>query len=172
MHPVPIPLHGINTSLFLQTPVLHLPYLRFHRMLSKNSRRLLIRVLPVQVRYHQPDLGFWRWKYLEPARSCSYLYQCAGIYSVTLKAVNNAGCQKTVTRSNIIRLQNPHADFSFSGSTGCNATSTINFTELSRQELLPVTWYFGDGSNSLLANPLHTYALPGTYDIKLVVTGA
>jgi len=31
-------------------------------------------------------------------------------------------------------------------------------------------WYFGDGASSTAMNPSHTYLLPGTYNIKLVVT--
>ncbi len=30
------------------------------------------------------------------------------------------------------------------------------------------TWYFGDGATSLLQNPTHTYAAPGTYQVLLI----
>lgn len=32
------------------------------------------------------------------------------------------------------------------------------------------TWDFGDGTTSADMNPLHTYALPGTYQVKLIVS--
>jgi hypothetical protein len=33
-------------------------------------------------------------------------------------------------------------------------------------------WEFGDGSTSAERNPVHTYAEPGTYDVRLTVTGS
>lgn len=32
-------------------------------------------------------------------------------------------------------------------------------------------WDFGDGQTSTDANPVHTYAAPGTYQVKLIVIG-
>ena len=33
------------------------------------------------------------------------------------------------------------------------------------------SWDFGDGNNSTVANPTHTYLLPGTYNVTLIATG-
>ena len=33
-------------------------------------------------------------------------------------------------------------------------------------------WEFGDGETSDEANPVHTYLIPGVYDVRLTVTGA
>lgn len=52
--------------------------------------------------------------------------------------------------------------------SGC--VTTINFLDSSYST--PQTWFwdFGDGSNSTLQNPTHTYTASGVYTVKLVVT--
>ncbi|CAN5874513.1 hypothetical protein BH11BAC7_BH11BAC7_11670 [soil metagenome] len=54
-------------------------------------------------------------------------------------------------------------------STGCNP---VNFSG-SNSGATPVTsyyWDFGDGQTSTLQNPVHTYALAGTYKVCLTIT--
>ena len=61
------------------------------------------------------------------------------------------------------------ADFSASDSTFCQGTS-FTFTDLSTGNPTSWAWDFGDGNNSSLQNPTHTYASVGTYDVSLTVT--
>jgi hypothetical protein len=37
---------------------------------------------------------------------------------------------------------------------------------------LSFLWHFGDGSTSILQNPLHNFLLPGTYTVQVTVTDA
>lgn len=64
----------------------------------------------------------------------------------------------------------PTADFTFSiGGLG------VAFIDLSDPGSSPITsyaWDFGDATNSNVANPVKTYAAPGTYTVELTVTTA
>jgi len=59
------------------------------------------------------------------------------------------------------------ASFTFSGSV-CG--SPTYFTNLSTN-MNSCSWDFGDGSKSTATNPQHTYAAPGTYQVRLTVFG-
>ncbi|MCH7549632.1 MAG: PKD domain-containing protein [Candidatus Krumholzibacteriota bacterium] len=51
------------------------------------------------------------------------------------------------------------------------APLTVAFTNLSTGVLTSYSWNFGDGRNSSLRDPVHTYADPDTYTVSLTVTG-
>ncbi len=61
------------------------------------------------------------------------------------------------------------ANFSISGYE-VPAPSTITFINIS-QNATSYLWDFGDGSSSTQAAPVHTFALDGTYPLRLKVTG-
>ncbi|MDO8969186.1 MAG: PKD domain-containing protein [Saprospiraceae bacterium] len=61
----------------------------------------------------------------------------------------------------------PTANFSFSGAVSGAPTY---FSNLSTQ-FNTCSWDFGDGSSSTATNPQHTYATPGTYQVRLTVFG-
>jgi hypothetical protein len=52
-----------------------------------------------------------------------------------------------------------------------NHNYTVQFTDLSTGYIDSWYWDFGDGSNSTLQNPTHTYATDGIYTVTLDVTG-
>lgn len=58
-------------------------------------------------------------------------------------------------------------EFTFS-QDACNPMR-ISFINNTQNPLIG-QWYFGDGNTSSALNPVHTYAAPGTYNVKLVVT--
>jgi PKD repeat protein len=61
-------------------------------------------------------------------------------------------------------------DFKSDYTSLCSAPATIQFTNLT-VNANTYAWDFGDGNTSTQANPLHTYYLPGDYDVKLVAYG-
>ena len=64
----------------------------------------------------------------------------------------------------------PQATFSSSRISGI-APMEIQLTDESSGDLTSWLWSFGDGSSSLLQNPVHTYEEPGEYRIRLTVNG-
>lgn len=92
-----------------------------------------------------------------------------GIYTVTLLASNN-GCHDTEVVTNMITVNGPLADFSFTRS--CTDRKTLQFTSTSTATSGSSTyaWNFGDGNTSTVQNPSHTYASLGTYTVTLAVT--
>jgi PKD repeat protein len=49
---------------------------------------------------------------------------------------------------------------------------TVNFANTTLPPYTSVLWNFGDNNTSTVANPMHTYAALGTYNVCLYVTGA
>ena len=64
------------------------------------------------------------------------------------------------------------ADFTASAGS-CVAGQSVSFTDLSS---VPGAsgwhWDFGDGGVSDVRNPVHVYESPGTFDVRLTVTGS
>lgn len=63
-----------------------------------------------------------------------------------------------------VHSANPVADFTFSVNS-----NTFEFADQST-DAADYLWDFGDGNNSTLQNPAHTYAANGTYLVRLTVT--
>lgn len=62
----------------------------------------------------------------------------------------------------------PIAGFTFSQAS---TSLKVTFTSTSTGRITSYRWTFGDGTTSVRENPVRTYAAPGTYSVKLVVTG-
>lgn len=63
-------------------------------------------------------------------------------------------------------LENLHAQFTFD-----RYMNRVQFTNTSSDECLTFTWDFGDGETSTLESPMHIYARPGTYPVRLTARG-
>ncbi|MDV7396615.1 PKD domain-containing protein, partial [Arthrospira platensis SPKY1] len=59
----------------------------------------------------------------------------------------------------------PQADFALQANE-----LTLTFTDISTNNPTAWQWDFGDGNTSTTANPQHTYAAPGSYQICLSVS--
>ena len=64
----------------------------------------------------------------------------------------------------------PAASFTVSTSMGA-APLPVSFTDTSTGDYFEWNWDFGDGNTSVLQNPAHVYAMPGTYTISLHIIG-
>ncbi len=73
--------------------------------------------------------------------------------------------------ASLASAQGPDADFSASPLTGATPLA-VNFTDLSSGNPVQWSWSFGDGGQSSLQNPMHTYTTPGTYTVILRVENA
>jgi len=64
----------------------------------------------------------------------------------------------------------PAAGFGLAPSNGC-APLTVGFTDESLNDVSSWQWDFGDGSQGTEQNPVHIYAVPGSYEVRLIVSG-
>ncbi|MDD1724278.1 MAG: PKD domain-containing protein [Methanospirillum sp.] len=66
-------------------------------------------------------------------------------------------------------VQPPVGDFTAEPLVG-DPPLTVTFHDLSYGKVDDYTWSFGDGSTSTLQHPVHTYFVPGTYTVSLLVS--
>ena len=82
----------------------------------------------------------------------------------------SAPCRDTIS-SNFTLINKPVAAFSFAPQPACfNNPTTINFNSSASVNAVNYFWNFGDGFNSILANPSHAYTAPGSYVVTLIVS--
>ena len=96
-------------------------------------------------------------------------YTSTGTYIVTLIS-DFGGCQATQTKSIIVTAK-PSASFNASPLTSCSTPLNVNFSNTSTGTV-STEWLFGDGTTSNLANPNHTYNIPGNYSVTLISTNS
>lgn len=112
----------------------------------------------------------WQWNYGDGSpfgnsQNTTHTYSGPGTYTITLVVTTNAGCVDSLSQQ-VTVFPNPTANFS--ATTVCNGLAT-QFTDLSNPNPTSWQWYFGDGNTSNAQSPAHTYANPGTYNVKLVI---
>lgn len=96
-----------------------------------------------------------------------HAYSASGLYSVSLTVLSDSGCTDSFSQ-NINTAALPVADFTSSGL--CPLTPATFNDASSGGSINSWNWNFGDGTSSILQNPLHAYSLPGTYLVTLNVT--
>ncbi len=103
----------------------------------------------------------------------AHTYSNPGNYTITLIATNpDDGCSDTMQQVITIKYFNANFSFtsSFVNSNDCSAT-LVQFNNTS-YDYTSVSWDFGDGFTAGNVNyPSHVYTQPGSYVIKLFVTG-
>lgn len=96
----------------------------------------------------------------------SHTYTTPGSFTVMLISISNMGCTDTVIKANAITVGTVAADFTMPSSI-CQA-GTFTITNTSNPTPASVTWDFGDGTSGTGMNPGKSYAVPGTYNVKMV----
>ena len=92
-------------------------------------------------------------------------YPNPGTYNVVLMVSNEFGTDEAISYDMIVHSEEaPEADFDFNQNG-----LTVNFENLS-SENSTYLWEFGDGETSTSANPIHEYAIGGTYMVRLEVS--
>ncbi|HEC75722.1 MAG TPA: PKD domain-containing protein, partial [Thermoplasmatales archaeon] len=99
-------------------------------------------------------------------------YSNSGIYLVTLKVIDNQNLSSTMTVSlYVVYTKPPFVNFTYEPENP-TTQDIVYFYDLSADEDGTVTewyWEFGDGANSTLQNPIHSYSSAGNYMVTLSV---
>ena len=128
--------------------------------------------LPVEFLNNSVDLAGSQWYFGDIDSSTlvnpSFLFQTPGDYTVTLIGTKNeTGCRSTFTQDLTIH-DFPEASFAFDGFEGCIPLQ-VNF-ENSSVGSTYYYWDFGDGNNSIAANPAHSFNTAGSFTPSLTST--
>ncbi len=101
----------------------------------------------------------------------SHTYPIAGNFTVTLIVTDTLGCTDTLVKPQYIQINPPVANFNPNITSGCPPL-TVTFTDASTATngLVAWDWDFGDGNTGTGTPVNHTYVLPGTYSVTLIVT--
>jgi gliding motility-associated-like protein len=97
-----------------------------------------------------------------------HTYTTAGTYTVSLTSSDANSCSGNATGVVTVN-QTPVAAFTADTLVACSTPFNVNFTN-SSTGATTYSWNFGDGGNSALQNPSHTYTVPGTYTVTLHAT--
>jgi len=120
----------------------------------------------------------WYWEFGDGTNATdqhpNVTYTDAGVYDVTLTVWSGNGTD-TVSESGCVLAEDvPYEDFSADFSmdeTSGSAPLIVQFSDTSTGVPDAWLWDFGDGLNSTEQHPVHTYVLPGTYDVQLMALG-
>lgn len=117
----------------------------------------------------------WLWDFGDSTSSTeqnpTHTYSNYGEYSVSLIITNSSGCKDTLVMPAYIHLQQPTVTVEGLPARGCipftiSPVPTIDAADA----ITSYNWDFGDGTTSTQQNPTHTYAVQGTYTVKLFYT--
>ena len=99
-----------------------------------------------------------------------HVYLTSGTYLVCLVITNNLNtCSDTTCQTVVVQNNGPSCKAFFADTlTNSGAIYFINQSS----GAVYYSWNFGDGTYSNQANPIHNYALPGTYQVCLSITNA
>ncbi len=115
------------------------------------------------------NITSWLWNFGDLGTSTlsgpCHTYAAPGTYYVSL-VVANALCTDTITDTIVVPAQ-PTAAFTYSGPNCIN--QPVTFTDGSFASINYWNWAFGDAGTSLNQNPNHTYLIPTTYPVTLIV---
>jgi gliding motility-associated-like protein len=99
----------------------------------------------------------------------SHSYHDTGNFSIRLSVTDSYGCTDSVKKNSYVFITHPAASYIISDSIACPGKQ-ISFQNTSTGNNLNYVWMYGDGSQSNLQNPSHTYKISGTYNPELFVT--
>ena len=98
------------------------------------------------------------------------VYPSAGSYAPQLAITTEAGCQLNFS-ADISVSPAPAVSFDWTGTQVSEATVFNNTSTFSDGTITGYDWTFGDNGTSTDANPSHTYATEGLFNITLTATG-
>lgn len=101
----------------------------------------------------------------------NHQYSLPNTYSVKLVGTSSVGCRDSVFQSVIVHPK-PIVAFTVNNNRQCQSANFFQFTNNSTisSGFMTHLWRFGDGVESGLSNPSHSYTLPLTYPVRLIET--
>ncbi len=126
-------------------------------------------------------LQSWNWDFgdgvgTSTQQNPTYQYTAAGTYSVKLIVStflpngSTIGCRDSITKTVEINPL-PDVDFSYADTCLGDGTQFTDLSTISSGSIQSYAWDFGDGvGTSSMQNPNYSYAVSGTYNVKLVVS--
>lgn len=105
----------------------------------------------------------------------THVYNLPGVYLAHLYLTDPAGCSaiasQTVVVNSVPSTGTCHAFFTYSGAPVSSTPATVTFQNHSAfNPQSSFIWSFGDGSSSILENPMHTYNANGIFAVSLTQT--
>lgn len=162
----------MDSLLIPQYVLINAPIARFR--INVNCRR------PLERSFLDQSIGAeeWHWDFgdgnTSTTRSPSHTYATAGLYTVTLRVVNNTiGCDYTSSKQ--VQIIDSRAQFSTSDTTVCKGDNVVFTTGLSLSNITSLNWNFGDGSPSTNSPFQSTgiekvFSRTGQFTVRLIVT--
>lgn len=122
-----------------------------------------------------PAADWWKWDFGDGNTSSNqnptHTYVDTGVYSVSLISKRASSCYDTLFIPNYVTvLPLPESGFTADTQRSCKVPFTVNFSDTSKYAV-GWNWNFGDGNTSSLQNPTHVYVTPGSFRVRLIVTG-
>lgn len=99
-----------------------------------------------------------------------HTYRNYGSYSVSLTAIDTSGCDSTLTKNSLVKVDSAAIDFHVDRTFSPCPPLVSVFSSVSNRSDLKFTWDFGDGYKDTAANPTHIFFHPGVYTVKLIGT--
>jgi PKD repeat protein len=96
-------------------------------------------------------------------------YTTPGYYSVKLRIRDRFGCEDSLTRDSLIRIDIPRAGFTLSDTFATCPPLRVDMRYTGFYEQT-VRWDFGDGGVADTLFPSYLYNIPGSYRVRLTVT--
>ena len=128
-----------------------------------------------------PGITSWHWNFGDPAsgtnntsslKNPSHIYSASGNYLVTLTVINSNLCEND-TVIQVPVSATPVAMFTFTHSCAKTPTQFTDESTSTGSQVISWHWDFGDGiGTSNIQDPIYTYSIPETYNVKLKVTNA
>lgn len=114
----------------------------------------------------------WAWDFGDgsppvQSQNATHMFLADEYFNVTLAAISDSGCPALLTQQVYVF---PLPTVGFSPTDVCHG-NVSSFTDLSTVTMGGLEfwqWGFGDGSTSVLQNPVHTYTDTGFYNVTLI----
>jgi PKD repeat protein len=118
----------------------------------------------------------WLWEFGDGSSSTTqnptHVYTTTGLFTITLTVYSATNQQHSTTHSAVVTRADAalNAEFSYTP-VSPSVIDSVSFVDESTGPVATWSWNFGDNETSSEQNASHRYALPGTYDVKLTVSG-